>query len=148
MKNNSEATQFSLLSKIWASPNTFLGLLVGLVSLFFGSKAQKVDGCWEFHSGLVQWLLQQAPIGSGALAMTLGHCILGQTESALDITRKHEHVHVRQYGRWGPFFIPVYFIASLLAWIKGGNAYRDNVFEVEAYDEASYDSNANSNLDG
>jgi len=68
--------------------------------------------------------------------MTLGHTILGQTKDALHITRDHEHVHVRQYERWGPFFIPAYFFASGLAWMRGGNSYRDNVFEIEAYDKA------------
>ena len=143
MENNPEITKFSLLSKVWASPNTLLGLVVGYLGvMFFGGKAQKVDGCWEFHGGLVKWLLHLAPTGSGALAMTLGHCIWGQTESALDVTRLHEHVHVRQYGRWGPFFIPAYFTASLIAWLNGGNAYRDNAFEVEAYDQASCDPNS------
>jgi hypothetical protein len=42
-------------------------------------------------------------------------------------------VHVRQYERWGPLFIPAYFAASGWAWWKGGHAYLDNPFEVEAY---------------
>ena len=71
------------------------------------------------------------------MAMTLGHTILGQTEAALDITRDHEHVHVRQYERWGPFFIPAYFAASFYAWFNGGDMYRDNAFEKQAYDEAN-----------
>lgn len=131
-------TSPSLLAMIWAFPNTLLGLVVGNFAVLFGAESQRVAGCWEFHGGLVTWLLQRAPIGSGALAMTIGHCILGQTESALEITRQHEHVHVRQYERWGPFFIPAYFTASLIAWLKGGNAYRDNAFEIEAYNEASF----------
>ncbi len=65
--------------------------------------------------------------------MTLGHAIWGQSEEALDISRDHEHVHVRQYEKWGPVFIPAYFIASLVAWLRGLDPYRDNVFEVEAY---------------
>ena len=71
------------------------------------------------------------------MAMTLGHCILGQSQAALEITRRHEHIHVRQYERWGPLFIPAYFVASLSALLKGKDAYRDNVFEVEAYEKES-----------
>jgi hypothetical protein len=42
------------------------------------------------------------------VAITLGHVVLATTESALKKTRSHERVHVRQYERWGPFFIPAY----------------------------------------
>lgn len=69
------------------------------------------------------------------MAMTLGHTILGQTQAALDISRAHEHVHVRQYEKFGPFFIPAYFAASFYAWVNRKDAYRDNIFEVEAFDK-------------
>ena len=85
---------------------------------------------------LMHGLLQRVPMEHGAMAMTLGHTILGRTEAALDITREHELVHVRQYERWGPFFIPAYLLFSLVQWLRGKSAYRDNPFEVEAYDEA------------
>lgn len=65
--------------------------------------------------------------------MTLGHVIWGQSAEALDISRDHEHVHVRQYETWGPAFIPAYLIASIIAWLRGNDPYRDNVFEIEAY---------------
>ena len=45
--------------------------------------------------------LQTLPDGQFTLAFTLGHTILGQTDAALDISRDHEMVHVRQYERWG-----------------------------------------------
>lgn len=47
-------------------------------------------------------------------------------------TFEHELVHVRQYELWGPLFVPIYLIASLWAHGRGGNAYRDNRFEVAA----------------
>lgn len=119
---------------LWTFPNTLLGLLIGSVGLLTGGKCQAKKGCLEFHGGFVKKFLQLMPTGSGALAMTIGHTILGQTKAALDITRDHEHVHVRQFERWGPFFIPAYFLASGIAWMKGGDSYRDNVFEIEAYD--------------
>ena len=69
----------------------------------------------------------------GATAMTLGHVVLGVDQEALDLTRTHERVHVRQCERWGPLFLPAYGLASLAAWVGGRDAYRGNRFEVEAY---------------
>ena len=51
--------------------------------------------------------------------------------------RDHEHVHVRQYERWGPFMLPAYFLSSFLAWRRGGDYYLDNRFEREAYGQSS-----------
>jgi hypothetical protein len=65
--------------------------------------------------------------------MTLGHVILGLDEPSLDSARDHEHVHVRQFERWGPFMLPAYFMASGIALCRGGDPYRDNYFEREAY---------------
>jgi hypothetical protein len=90
----------------------------------------------EFYGGAVAWLLKKLPNGQFTLAMTWGHVILGQTDASLDVAREHEMVHVRQYERWGPFFGPSYVLCSLVLWLAGKDAYRDNPFEVQAYDEA------------
>ena len=68
-----------------------------------------------------------------ALALTLGHVVFGQTRAALDATRAHEHVHVRQYERWGILFVPAYLAVSAYLYLRGRDAYRENPFEVEAY---------------
>lgn len=65
--------------------------------------------------------------------MTLGHVILGVSFEALERVTNHERVHVRQYERWGPFFLPAYTISSYVAWRQGKDAYRENIFEIEAY---------------
>jgi hypothetical protein len=91
-------------------------------------------GCVEVYGGFVQWGLQRVMGGRGAAAMTLGHSILGQTQNTLRVARDHEHVHVRQYERWGPFFLPAYLGCALALWLRGKDAYLDNPFEVEAYD--------------
>lgn len=44
----------------------------------------------------------------------------------------HELVHVRQFERWGPLFVPAYAIASIVARARGGRAYADNRFEIAA----------------
>lgn len=77
-------------------------------------------------------ILNRLPNG-GALAMTLGHAIVGQSAEGLRIARAHEQVHVRQYERWGPLFIPAYLLCSGYLWFRKKDSYRDNPFEVEAY---------------
>lgn len=64
-------------------------------------------------------------------ALTFGHVVLC-VDRADDALLAHEMVHVRQYERWGPFFIPAYLVASLTAKVRGGRAYTDNSFEVAA----------------
>ena len=71
----------------------------------------------EFYGGGVKWFLHRLPNGQFTLALTLGHAILGQTDAALDISRDHELVHVRQYERWGPLMGPAYLGSSLVIWL-------------------------------
>lgn len=66
-------------------------------------------------------------------AITFGHVVLAVDEVDPD-TLRHELVHVTQYERWGPLFVPVYLAASVVAWIRGRHPYRDNPFEVAARD--------------
>ena len=65
----------------------------------------------ECHGGAVTWLLRKTPLIRGAAALTLGHVVLGLDPQALDETREHELVHVAQYERWGPAFLPARFCA-------------------------------------
>jgi hypothetical protein len=119
------------LAWIWASPATALGLAIGALGLITGGRMQRRCGVIEFHGGAVTKLLEQFP--GEPIAMTLGHVVLGRISAALDICRTHELVHVRQYERWGPFLIPAYFACSAYIWFHGGDPYRDNPFEQEAY---------------
>ena len=120
---------------LWALPTTMLGLLLAAAALVTRGHARIVDGVLEVHGGVVRFLLQRCtPLRGGASAMTLGHVVLGRTEALLDLTRSHERVHVRQCERWGPLFVPAYLLASLAVRLRGGDAYRDNPFEREAYD--------------
>jgi hypothetical protein len=118
----------------WASPSTALGLLTVGLTLVTRGRCALVDGVIEAHGGFATWFLRRiVPLENGASAMTIGHVVIGRDQHALDRTRLHERVHVRQYERWGPFFIPAYFIESALAYLRGANAYYDNRFEIEAY---------------
>ena len=119
---------------LWASPWSALGCLIGLVAILTGGGAQIRRGVIEFHGGILPMLLSKSPISGGAAAMTLGHTVIAQTTDDLDRCRDHEFVHVGQYERWGPFFVPAYFAASAWVWWKGLDPYLDNPFECEAYD--------------
>jgi hypothetical protein len=124
-----------LLLLIWVLPNSLIGLTIGLLGLITNGKVQLRRGCLEFHGGWVTKILNRLPPG-GVLAMTLGHTIIGQNADGLAIARDHEHIHVRQYERWGPFFIPAYLICSAVLWFQKKDSYRDNPFEIEAYAKA------------
>lgn len=124
-------TTLFLLSLLWAAPWSLLGISVGLLGVVTGGRVQRVGPALEFHGGAVSWLLRRCP--NYPCAMTLGHTILGVTDAALDIAREHEWVHIRQYARWGPFFVPAYLLFSAILWLQGKDAYRDNPFEREAY---------------
>jgi hypothetical protein len=117
---------------IWASPNTLVGLVIGLTGLLFGSHVRRAGRAIEFYEGGVKWFLHQLPYGHFIMAITLGHVVLGQTDAALAISREHEAVHVEQYERWGPFMLPAYFLSSVYVWLSGRRFYRDNPFEREA----------------
>jgi hypothetical protein len=112
-------------------------MLLGAVACLTGGRAVLQRRILEFHGGWLRWLLARAPISGGAAAITLGHTVLGRTRADLDRCRDHELVHVAQYERWGPFFIPAYFGWSVVLWWQGRRAYLDNPFEVEAYRTAT-----------
>lgn len=120
------------LGYLWALPNTVLGALCLPLVLLTGGRARVERGALEIYGGFAAWFLRR--ICRGANAMTLGHVILGRDRDALDWARDHEHVHVGQYMRWGPFFLPAYALSSYLCWRNGMNAYFDNRFEKAAYD--------------
>jgi hypothetical protein len=118
---------------VWASPASLIGASVGVCGLLTGGGWQATRGVLEFHGGCIHWAFVRFPRVKPA-AMTLGHTILGRSIEALECTRDHEHVHVRQYERWGPFFLPAYLLCSVVIWFQGRDPYRDNPFEVEAFD--------------
>ncbi len=119
---------------LWAFPTTLLGLLFVPLALISGGGMSMVTGALEIHGGLVAFFLRRCTLlRGGASAMTLGHVVLGRDQQLLAATRDHERVHVRQCERWGPFFLPAYGIASLVAWLQRKNPYLDNMFEREAY---------------
>lgn len=113
---------------LWALPATCVGATLGLVALAAGARVRIVDGVIEVAAPL--------PAMSRFGAITFGHVIIGISPECLCACRAHEHVHVRQYERWGVLFFPLYAGSSLIQWLKGRDPYRDNRFEREAYGDA------------
>lgn len=121
---------------VWASPYSLLGVVIGCLGMVFGGRGRFRDGAIEFFGGGTAWFVRSLPPGIHTAGFTLGHVILGQTAHGLEIVGKHERVHVCQFERWGPLMGPAYLLASAWMWCRGRDAYRDNPFEVEAYDKA------------
>lgn len=121
-----------LLGYVWASPVTLLGLAPTALALATGGRARRVRGVLEVHGGALTRLLSLRR-GFQIEAITLGHVVLGVTGQALELTREHERIHVRQTERWGPAFPIAYLAVSAWLWARGRDPYRDNPFEREAY---------------
>ena len=96
-----------LLGFFWTVPNTFLGILLGLLTF----QAPRM------HGGAI--VFDRAPRGLTRLlpamhrtAMTVGFVIV----AAVPVEGRllaHERHHIRQYTQWGPFFIPVYLVLAI-----------------------------------
>jgi hypothetical protein len=128
-----EALLLRPLRYLWAAPYSALGLLLGAVVLLLGGQWQLRAGAMEFAGGLLGRAFTRLPRPLGFSAMTLGHVILGVDMPALSALRPHEQVHVRQYERWGPLFLPAYLASSLVQWLRGRDPYRENHFERQAF---------------
>lgn len=121
-----------LLVYLWAAPVTLAGLPLALVCRMSGGKLQIVGGVLEATGGALGGFLHHLNPRLSIEAMTLGHLIVARTAEGAAACRRHEHVHVRQYERWGVLFPVAYALASLVAWGRGGHPYHGNRFEVEA----------------
>ena len=124
------------LRYLWAAPYTALGLVLGLVGMLLGGRWGVYRGVMEFHAGALGHLISRLPQPFCFSAMTLGHVILAVNGRELVQLRPHEHVHVRQYERWGPLFLPAYLASSLLQLLRGRDPYRENHFERQAFARA------------
>ena len=105
---------------VWASPNTLLGLLFGVLS-FQRPRLESGVILFDRHLRGFVWTLHLFR----RAAVTYGHVVLADrsVEGSLLV---HELHHVRQYERLGPLYIPLY----ILIWLFTG--YRGHPFEEAA----------------
>lgn len=96
------------LGFIWTSPNTLIGLILGLCTFRVPRLA---DGALIFDRLPPRGLAALMPHANRA-AMTVGFVIISSrpVEGRLLM---HERHHIRQYRAWGPLFLPVYFLLAI-----------------------------------
>lgn len=123
----------SFLRHAWAAPATLLGLAVSFPFLCRGARFRAIDGVLEVAHPSVDRMVCRLPARLRFAAITFGHVIIGVNRETLAHCRRHEHVHVRQYERWGVLFFPIYLGSSLRELLRGRDPYRDNCFEREAF---------------
>ncbi|HEX2025288.1 MAG TPA: hypothetical protein VHH92_02725 [Actinomycetota bacterium] len=108
------------LAYVWASPNTLIGLVLGLLAFQRPRTARGIllfDGPPRGFTAVLRWFRRSA--------ITYGHVVLSNrpVEGTL---LAHELHHVWQYERLGPLYLPLY----LLVWVFTG--YRRHPFELAA----------------
>lgn len=123
----------ALLRYVWAAPASTLGLIVALTARVAGARLRVVEGVLEAAGPCISAAVGRLPRAMRFNAITFGHVIIGLDDEALAVCRAHEHVHVRQYERWGILFFALYLGASLVALLRRRNPYWDNYFERQAY---------------
>jgi len=74
-------------------------------------------------------------------AQTLGRYVVALGPVPADVLA-HECEHIRQWRRFGPFYLPIYFGSSAAAFLRGRRPYWDNVFEAGARKRADRDTAA------
>ena len=117
----------------WASPATLVGIVPALLALISGARPRVIEGAIEVAGGRLHDLISRLPRACRFGAITFGHVIICVDASTAVAVRAHEHVHVRQYERWGVLFFPLYVGSSVVQWLRGRDPYRDNRFEREAF---------------
>jgi hypothetical protein len=119
-----------LLKILWALPLTLFGVFPALAVWLARGHVHCVQGALEVHGPLADWILRHRNLNFTAVA--IGHIIIGRDETCCTRARAHEHVHVRQGERWGPFFPFAYCLAGAAQLRRGKHFYWDNPFEREA----------------
>ena len=115
------------LPRIWNGVSSVIGLVGAL------------GGRWLWNSNALMlevaggWLIGLLSRAGWASAITLGEVVLYADQALIPILHDHEMVHVKQGRLWGPFFLPAYVLESAYQWLRTGDGYRRNRFEVAAY---------------
>lgn len=110
-----------------------MALILAAIIRASGGRIKKHGIALETFGGAAPKILWLMNPWANIQAITLGHIIIARDAETAARLRTHEQAHVRQYERWGIIFPFAYCAASVFAVIKGGEAYRDNIFEIEAF---------------
>ena len=111
----------------WNGGNSLIGLLGAL-----GGR-----GTWNQEDQMLEvaggWLVGILSRRRWASAITFGDVVLYEGSTLIPVLHAHERVHVKQYRVWGPLFLPAYLLEAAWQWLRTGDGYRSNRFEVAAY---------------
>src|ERR1700722_16262045 len=113
---------------LWALPATVIVLSLAAAAVASGGRMRVRAGVVEAWGGVVGRILRGGRLNRGGAAMTLGHVILARNLECLLQSREHELLHVRQFERWGPFFLPAYLLVGAWLWFRGYHPYLGNPF--------------------
>ena len=99
----------NLLGKLWASPSTAVGLLVGLIGwlVLRGARPRMANNAVEFY--------RNPFVGILTPAVTLGNVIIYAESTPSACTREHERQHTYQAEVLGPAYIPLHIILQIAA---------------------------------
>ncbi len=123
------------LGRLWALPNTIIGLAYGGVGMMFGA-----EPIWDAQSGILHfinmppWMMQSA--------MSLGHVHVYNSDSYKNVSGTpiknrngvpvilEETLHTRQAEILGPFYLPLHTISMGSSLILGGGTHDYNLLEM------------------
>lgn len=126
----------------WCAPMSALGLIIAIPTLLLGGRIVRTGDAVPAllaQGAFSDWLLRNHPIGP-IHAITLGQCIVAKRGPMPERLLRHELQHVRQSRRWGPLFPFLYLGSSAWQWLRGRDAYLDNVFEIDARNAEMFES--------
>jgi hypothetical protein len=101
------------LGRLWALPNTAVGLVYGLVSLPFGAKISFADGVMRFTK-LPKWLMPSAMSLGDVNVFGVNSPPDGDNNVGIGITTgQEEAIHSRQARVLGPLYFPAHIAAGI-----------------------------------
>jgi|GEM_PF-799528 len=123
-----------VLKKIWALPNTLIGLAYGGVGMMFGAKP-----VWDGSEGILRFVdMPKFMMGS---AMSLGHVqVYGKgyyqnpdgspalNRFGVPVTVE-ETLHTRQAEILGPLYFPLHILSMSASLLTGGGTHDNNLLE-------------------
>lgn len=111
-----------VIGRIWALPNTLIGLAYGGIGTLFGAPPvwNSQDGILEFKN-MPEWMMPSA--------MSLGHVHLFGPNHYIPSVRKEELLHTRQAEILGPFYLPLHALSMGISVLTGGGTHGNNPLE-------------------
>lgn len=117
------------LNWTWGIITTICGALIALVLMCCGKKPQRHGGSIYFE------------VGEGWGGMEFGCFFLCQ-KGASQHTKNHEYGHSLQNALWGPLFLPVIGIPSMIRYHHRRNQQKKGIALTTAYDDIWFEGQA------